>query len=708
MTAIYKRELRAFFHSFIGWLYVAVMLAVMGIYFYLTNILVGYPTISYMLQMAVFLIVFTIPILTMRSLAEERKNKTDQLILTAPISVGKIVIGKYLALVTVFAVPLMFVALAPAILMHVGEFQVGLSYTSLLGFFLYGCLGLAVGLFVSSLTESVVIAAVITLVFMFAGYIMGGICSIISTSGTTAFADIVVKILYCFDMVGRFDILSSGYFEVEAVAYYVTFTAFVIFCTAQSIQKRRYAFAGKGIKLGAYSIFNILVAAAAVILVNIGLNYVPEQYTSYDVTVNKLFTLSEDTVQIVGSLSQDVAIYVLADRTSKDSDVDRMLQQVEENSDHIQVEYVSPVSNPMFYYRYTDTKPSNNSLIVVGENASEVVDYNELYVYEMNYYTYESEMVGIDAEGQLVSAIMRVASEDIPKFYTVVGHNELAFDDQFVNALSKENVICDNLALYAVDEIPSDADAVIFNAPTSDYSEDDMEKVLRYLEQGGKAFLIVPQMQVYAKMEYFEQILEYYGVSIVDGVIVESDRSHYYQTPYALFPNIEYEDITQRIHNGTVFAPVSRGLTYDEESEDVRYVPFLTTSDESFSKTDVSDLEDYRKSGADIDGPFVIGMEVEQPTQSGEISKAIIIGAEEMFTTEADDIVPGYNVKLFGSIIASLADRENSIVIPSKYYEIGNLVFSARTVVCVFVLIAVLTIGCLTIGLIIWIKRRRK
>lgn len=708
MTAIYKRELRAFFHSFIGWLYVAVMSAVIGIYFFICNMLVGYPTISYMLQMSVFLIVFTIPILTMRTLSEERKNKTDQLILTAPISVGKIVIGKYLALMTVFAVPLVFVALTPVILMQVGEFQVGLSYTSLLGFFLYGCLGLAVGLFVSSLTESVVIAAVLTLVFMFAGYIMGGICSIISASGTTAFADIIVKVLHCFDMVGRFDILSSGYFEVEAVVYYVTFTAFIIFCTVQAIQKRRYAFAGRGIKLGAYSIFNILVAAAAVILVNIGLNYVPEQYTSFDVTVNKLFTLTEDTVQFVGDLSQDVTIYVLVDETSKDSDVDRMLQQVKGYSDHIQVKYVSPVSNPMFYYKYTDIQPTTNSLIVVGENASAVVDYNDLYVYEINYYTYESEMVGIDAEGQIVSAIVRVASEDTPKFYTVIGHNELAYDVQFTNALFKENVTCEDLALYAVDEIPSDADAVIFNAPTSDYSEDDMEKVLKYLEQGGKAFIIIPQVQVYAKMEYFEQIIDYYGVSIVDGIIAESDRSHYYQTPYDLFPNIEYEDITQRIYNGTVFAPISRGLAYDADSEDVRYIPFLTTSSESFSKTDVFNLEDYRKSDADIDGPFVIGMEVEKLTQSGEISKAVIVGAEQMFTTEADDFVPGYNVKLFGSIIASLADRENSIVIPVKYYEIGNLIFSARAVAVVFVVIVLLAIGCLIAGLIIWLRRRRK
>ena len=708
MAAIYKRELKSFFHSFVGWLYVAVMIAVMGIYFSLCNMLVGYPTISYVLQSVVFMIVFTIPILTMRSLSEERKYRTDQLILTSPVSVGRIVLGKYFALTTVFVIPLIIIGLTPPILMFAGEFQTGLSYTSLLGFFLYGCLGLAVGLFISSLTESVVIAAVLTLIIMFAGYIMSGLCSIISTSGTSAFADYAAKVLKCFDMVGRFDALSSGYFEVEAVVYYVSFTAFILFCTAQSIQKRRYAFAGKGIKIGAYSIFNIFAAAALTILVNTGLNYIPEQYISYDVTVNKLFTLTDDTVELVSNLSQDVTVYVLVDEDSKDGDLDRTLQQLKGYNDHIHIEYISPVANPMFYYKYTDTQPVNNSLIIVGENASMVVDYNDMYLYQMDYYTYNNELVGYDGEGQIVSALARVAVSDVPKFYMISGHDEWVFDDTFLNALYKENVTCETLNLYAVDAVPEDAYGIIINAPNNDYSNDDKEKILSYLEQGGNAFIIIPQAQIYTPMDNFEQIIGYYGVSIVDGLIVESDRGLYYQSPYDLFPNIEYEDITEQIYDGTVFAPISRGLAYDEDSEDVIYQPLLATSSESFSKTNVQGLEDYRKTDADIDGPFVIAMEAEKPAANGEVTKAVIVSTEEMFTAEADNVVPGYNVKLFGNIVANLADHDTSMGIPVKYYEIGNFAFSARTVFLAGVLIFLMVIVCLVSGLVIWISRRRR
>lgn len=709
MAAIYKRELKSFFYSFIGWLYTAVMMFMIGLYFTLCNMLAGYATISYVLQIIVFLIVFTIPILTMRSLSEERKYKTDQLILTSPVSVGRIVMGKYLALITVFVIPLVIFGLTPLALMQAGEFQTGLSYTALLGFFLYGCMGLAIGLFLSSLTESVVIAAVLALIAMFVGYVMGGLCSVISTSGTTAFADIIVKILHCFDMVGRFDVLCSGYFEVEAVAYYVTVTAFVLFCTAQSIQKRRYAMAGRGIKIGAYSIFNILVAAALTILVNVGLNFIPDQYVSYDVTENKLFTLTEDTLQYVQGMTEDVTIYVLVNKDSKDEDLDRTLKQLESASGCIHVEYVNPISNPMFYYKYTDMQPAANSLIIVSGNADAVVDFNDIYEYGYDYSTGNYEIIGYDGEGQILSALTRVEEDNIPKFYAVTWHEELELDERFLDVLDKENMEYETLHLNTVDAVPEDAQCIILNAPLNDYSTDDVEKVLAYLEQGGHVLVTLAQAQIYEGLPNFEQIIGYYGVSAVDGVIVETDRSYYYQTPYDLFPIIEYDEITERIYDGTVLAPMSRGLSYDVDSEDIRYRPLLMTSDEAFSKADVTNLEDYRKNDADIDGPFVIALETERPTESGEVSQAVIVSTEYMFTAGADDIVPGYNVKLFGSILSSLADRNTSVVVPIKYYELPNLVFSARTVYIVaLVSIIVLPLSCLIVGLVIWLRRRKR
>lgn len=707
MTAIYKRELRAFFTSVMGWLFVAVNFFVMSIHIVVYNFMMGYPTISYVLQYVVFLFNMTIPILTMRSLSDERRNKTDQLILTAPVSVGKIVLGKYLAMVTVIAVPIAYAGLVPLFLMQAGEFQTGVSYASLLGFFLYGCLMLAVGLFLSSLTESVVIAAVLSFGAMFLGYIMGGICNIISDFGTTGFAKGVAGVLSCFDMVSRFDILSSGYFEIEAVVYYLTAIGLALFCTAQSIQKRRYSVSGKGIRLGAYSVTGILVMTGLTVAVNVLLNYVPERYTSFDVTSNDLYTLTEETKEFIQGLQSDVTIYVLAGETGKNEDLDKTLMRMAELSGHVSVEYVDPMVNPKFYYNYTDTEPTGNSLIVVCGDRSTVVDYNNIYTYEMNYNTYNYETTGYDGEGQLVSAITYVTTEDMPKFYLVTGHGELAFEESFLSAIKKENVAYEELALYAADEIPEDAQGIIINAPTSDFSADDADKVIAYLEKGGNALLVPTVVDV--EMTNFERILAYYGVSVVDGVIVEGDRNHYYQNPYYLFPVIESDSVTQQVIEGAIFSPFSRGLSYDDMADGIYYTPLLTTTESSFSKNGAAGGEDFSRQEGDIDGPFAVSLKAEKETAEGELSVAFFVASESLFTETADDMAPGNNEKLFCAMISSLADHESVVGIPAKSFSMSPLVFSAQTVLVVSIVCnIVVPLMLLVIGIVIWARRRKR
>ena len=677
MRAIYKRELRSYFCSFTGWLFVAVNLFVMGLYFIVYNMLMGYPTIAYVLQSIVFTFIVTIPILTMRTLSEERKNKTDQLILTAPVSVGKIVLGKYLALATVLFLPTAFMGILPLFLMQGGDFQLGVSYASLLGFFLYGCLALAVGLFLSSLTESVVIAAVLSFGALFLGYIMPGISNLLTSTGTSAVTTVIGKILSCFDMVSRFDTLSSGYFELEAVVYYLTAISLALFCTAQTIQKRRYNISGGGLKVGAYSVTGILLAIAAVVAVNLGLNYVPEQYSSFDLTENRLYALTDETKAFLSGLSEDITIYVLAEEGAGDADFSKTLERMADQTAHIKIKYVSPAKNPNFYQNYTDVQPSSGSLIVEGDRRSTVVDYGDIYTYEMDYSTYSYQTTGYDGEGQTVSALAYVTTEDMPVFYAIGGHGELELEEKFVNTITKENAACETLMLYSVDEIPEDAQGVILNSPTSDYSKEDAEKVIAYLQKGGNALIISTMAE--GEMANFKSILDFYGITEVDGTIVEEDRNYYYQNPYYLFPEIVSAEVTASLADGLVFAPFSKGLSYDEEKDDIHYTPLLTTSSSAFSKVDITDNSDYSKGANDIDGPFTVSVEVEKSTENGGVSHAYVVGGESLFTSLADDMAPGNNVKLFSSMISMLADHESSVAVPVKSLSMPNLVFNAQT-----------------------------
>ena len=702
MIAIYKREVRSFFNSFIGWLFLAASMLMMGLYFTVYNIIYGYPNISAVLQSVIFLFMIAIPILSMRILAEDRKLKTDQLILTAPVTIGKIVIGKYLALLSMFAIPVVVIGIAPIILSFYGNFQMGISYTALLGFFLYGALALAIGLFMSSLTESIVIAAVLTFAALFLGYLMQGICSLISQT-----ENILTKALSAFDMIGRFDEMLSGSFYLPSVVYYVSFTLFMLFCTTQSIQKRRYSTSSKGLKIGAYSTGMIAISIVLTVLVNVIVLQLPENILSIDVTSDKLYTLTDDTKNFVSNMTDDVTIYVLANEEYKDGNLDKTIGIIKSLSSHITVSYVDPSVNPRFYTSYTNTAPSSNSLIVVGAERSRVIDYNDIYEYEMDYTYYDYKVTGYDGEGQITSAIAYVTSDDMPKIYIVTGHNELELEGIYTQAIQKENIDYEELSLLTIDAIPEDAKAVILNAPTADYSSNEADKVIAYLKKGGNAIIIPAYTE--EKLKNFEKILDFYEVSLVDGMIFEGDMDMYYSKPFYIFPQIKSDEITNSIINAAVFAPYAQGISYNEDSESIGYTSLLQSSAESYSKVNLKTSTDYAKEEGDIDGPFTIALKAEKMFEDGNVSNVVIVATEDLFTESADTLVPGNNVKLFSSTLSSLVEHESSVSIPVKHYDTTQLVFSQRVCVIVEIItIIIIPFVCLVTGFAIWFDRRKK
>ena len=286
MTAGYKRELRSSLTSMIGYLFMFFILLLTGIYFSAYQLTSAYPKFEYTLSALTFVFLISVPILTMRVLAEERKQKTDQLLLTAPVSVEKIVLGKYLALVTIFAIPMLIMCLYPLLMSKFGTVSFGAAYTAILGFFLLGCANLAIGVFISSLTESQVIAAVLTFVFLFAFYMMNGISSFFSegslstciTFGLLILAAAIViytmiknflisavicivgeivlgviyvvnssffsggiqKVLNVFNLSSHFDNFANSIFDVKGIVYFLSVIAVCMFLTVQSIVKRRW------------------------------------------------------------------------------------------------------------------------------------------------------------------------------------------------------------------------------------------------------------------------------------------------------------------------------------------------------------------------------------------------------------------------------------------------------------------------------------
>ena len=138
MTAIFKKEFKGYLTSMIGYVFIFFILLLEGIYFTAYNIQQSYPIFGITLNAITFIFLLLVPVLTMKVVAEERKQKTDQLLLTAPVSVGKIIMGKYLALLAVFLIPVAIICTYPLILGKYGTISYAMAYTSILGFVLLG------------------------------------------------------------------------------------------------------------------------------------------------------------------------------------------------------------------------------------------------------------------------------------------------------------------------------------------------------------------------------------------------------------------------------------------------------------------------------------------------------------------------------------------------------------------------------------------
>lgn len=703
MRAIFKREFKACFQSVTGWLFLAVTLAFYFLYFYLYNLSYGYPYISYSLNAIAFLFLVTVPVLTMRVFAEERHARTDQLILTAPVSVGRIVLGKYLALASVFTISVLVISLSVLFLSCFGEVPFAESYAAVLGFWLYGLTCIAIGTFVSSLTESQVIAAVLAFVFLFLGYMMEGITQLLSSEG-----NLLTQVLSCYNLTSGFQRMANGQLDLTAVVYYLSVIALFLFFTAQSIQKRRWSAGVKRRGLGVFHAGFSAAAAVCAVLLNLVAGTLPQAVTTIDCTSSKLYSVTDDTKQILSALNSEVELYVLANASSCDEQLDATLQKYEALSSKIKVDYVDPAVSPNFYQKYTQEQVANNSIIAVCGERSKVIDYSNIYESEVDYQTYQSKTTGYDAEGQLTSAIQYVTNDKMQAVYEITGHGESQASGRFRQAIEKLNLQLESLNLLEADAVPDDCEAILILGPQSDFSKDDAKKVSDYLAGGGKA-LICTQYTT-EPMEQFYGILKAYGLEINEGMVVEANTGNYYQNPLYLLPEISYDAVTASVSDEYIFAPYAQGMAYPKEQEDdtVTYTELLSTSGQAYLKTDVQNMMSLEKKKGDIEGPFSIGVSVVNTDTQAQL---FVYTSGSMFSDDADQTVSGNNSELFASSVASLVGDTQSmglVVIPVKQYTMETLAVSRGIVLLAgFSSVIAAPLLCIAAGILIWLRRRK-
>lgn len=490
--------------------------------------------------------------------------------------------------------------------------------------------------------------------------------------------------------------------------------------TIQLIQNKR------AFKKGSYSAALSVIVVAVIVVLNLVVGQIPSKYTQIDISTGKLYTIGDETKNTLKNLKDDVTIYYVVQSGNEDSNIQKLLDQYEENSSKIKVEKVDPVAQPAFIKQYTEDSLSENSLIVVGENRNKVVSYNNLYETELDYSTYQSNVTGFDGEGQITSAITYVVSEDVPVLYYVEGHNEVSVPDSLGDRIEKANLELKSLNLVTADAVPEDAAGILLNSPESDYSADEVKKVTDYLKNGGKAIILTDY--VGKNLENYHSILEEYGIEITDGIVVETDADHYVQIPYYIVPTIGASDVTDKMTLGSsnVLLSGCQGFSVAEDVRDTLEIDVvLSPTEDAFVKTSPQDMKTYDKESGDADGPFSVGIlisesissdttedtESEKDTSSQKKTQIACFSSSSILDESINSMVSDGNYTLYMNCLKWLMDTDDSemVSIASKSVSVDYLtVTRGKAVFYAFVLVLVLPVFCLAAGGVICYRRKKR
>ena len=302
-----------------------------------------------------------------------------------------------------------------------------------------------------------------------------------------------------------------------------------------------------------------------------------------------------------------------------------------------------------------------------------------------------------------------MTSEESTKLYWITGHGETeesALSSQFTDAVSKSNMEVEELTLLT-SEIPEDADGIVIMAPTSDFSEEEADKVISYLEGGGKALIFSSYTET--DLPNFDSVLENYGVRREDGIVVESDSDYYYpQMPYVLLPEIQSSDITETVQDSYIIVPTAQAIVpLDSYRDSLSIESLLTTTDGAYIETDPENST-WTKSGDSETGAFDVGVSVTETVDDTE-TQIVYFSSLNMLAEQFDSAVSGANARLVASALNQMCQVEESVSVPSKSLESSSLVFTAGSMnLWGIVVIAVIPAAFLIVGIGIWMKRRKQ
>lgn len=447
MIAIFKREIKAYFSSVIGWIFLAVSIGAASFFVLFTNLVNAVPQIEYGIMGSLIATLATIPFLTCVTYAQENESKNIKFLLSLPVSTLSIVLGKYLASLAVFAIPVIFMAIVPVILTLFGGVILVSSYSSIFTFLIFGAALVALCSYIGSRTKNSVLSCIydmLILAVVFAapylavyipttpvasliGVLALGLClsllvwllsknafaSAVSLGVSwiaTALGFMISKNSFCvlFERIvrfispfERFKNSTQGIFDIGDVIYLSVFAAFFIFLTHRSVEAKRCGPA----PIKSRATFSTAVAAVLFIAISLSVLAFPAGSLMLDASGLGMHSISDRSKEFASKIDEDVTIYLLCDGGIPDRQTEAVLAEYAAQSKHINYKRINITANPEFTVKYfgiaytgendDGARPlNNNSVIIESAKRATVIDSSRFYHYRVGNQSYsESEFL---------------------------------------------------------------------------------------------------------------------------------------------------------------------------------------------------------------------------------------------------------------------------------------------------------------------------
>jgi hypothetical protein len=472
------------------------------------------------------------------------------------------------------------------------------------------------------------------------------------------------------------------------------------------------SFKTRQVRYGGYAALITLAVIAGLILINLIMGQLTPQV---DLTENRRFSLSEQTLQVIDSVDSPVTIYGLWRPGEDRSDITTALDLYLARNKNFTLNVVDPERNPGLVQRFDKDNQgiSAGSVVVEGPKGFRVIHPMEMYDLDYSRTSYENpnpSVTGIAIERRLTSALLYVATGTTPVIYELIGHDQTSLGSIGANTLiERENYALKQLNLL-LNDIPADASALILNAPMSDLSSGEAEKLLAYLDGGGR-LLVLADYRV-RELANFNQVFASYGFKFDYGIVIETDQTHAAPgNPLWILPETGDHDIVKPLNEQESPIVFAQGMGISElpaKRRSIEFIPFLNTSRDSFLRTDISLVGNSERTASDVSGPVTMGVTVKDPSwiQGTEPQARIVAISCDVLLSSMGGQIPG-NLDLFMNSLTWLEDRPENLSVRSKSLFILPMRLNALHIVIFGLLfVIVIPLALFAGGLVIWLKRR--